>query len=374
MVAVSPVAIAFYAGEFTPLERIVAMQTGPAPVLYGRAYRDNAFAFHQLSVRARRPEVLVLGSSRVWQWRSLFFHKRPGVAYVAGGRQSIEEVRAFLRELTPDVLPKVVIVGFDQRWLLDRYGGDPQWLRERHAPHPGAPATIDFEKVPAFGRVLTVNRQVLEDLWNRKITLARIIAGRDAVEGARAVGVKAVMKGIGLRNDGSAQNGADTVTAPSLAPYFAEGYEYLARDAGQFIKGDAPSERLLTELEQLLAEVRGRGGIVLGFGPPFAPRLYRALRADGAHDYLQKLPERLESLFARFGFSYFDFTDPGVVGGLDSDMLDAWHPSEYLDLLMYLSMLRARPDVLGAYSELSVLERLVGEAPDNRFHFIRNRF
>ena len=68
-------AIAFYGGEFTPLRQVAAEQAEQTPLLYGRAYRDNLFAYKLISAQYRKAEVLVLGSSRVQQFRSLLFNK-----------------------------------------------------------------------------------------------------------------------------------------------------------------------------------------------------------------------------------------------------------------------------------------------------------
>src|SRR4051794_12125503 len=98
--------LAFYSGEFTPLNQIVTMQQGNSPVLYGRAYKDNYFSYKLLSTEARSPQILALSSSRINQFRSMFFNKDTAAFYnAAQSVQSIYQARQFLESLDPNRLP-----------------------------------------------------------------------------------------------------------------------------------------------------------------------------------------------------------------------------------------------------------------------------
>src|SRR5438552_8112008 len=158
--------IAFYGGEFTPLRQIAAAQAEQTPLLYGRAYRDNLFAYKLIATQFRKPEVLVLGSSRVQQFRSLLFNKN-GTAFYNAGRatQSIYETRQFLEALDPSTLPKVLILGLDQPWF-DMQSG--------YSVPPDAPQPTDDETTPDLTRLLNVDRSIFTDLLARKISLGKL--------------------------------------------------------------------------------------------------------------------------------------------------------------------------------------------------------
>jgi len=77
--------ILIYSGESMPLAMVVAMQQGETPVLYRPRYGNRDLTFKLMSVEARHPEVLALGSSRVLQFRSVFFNLDTSVFYNGAG-------------------------------------------------------------------------------------------------------------------------------------------------------------------------------------------------------------------------------------------------------------------------------------------------
>src|SRR5262249_6018692 len=97
-----------YAGEYTRLESVAAAQAGPQRVLYGRAYKDNYFSYKLISARQRAADLLVLGSSRVMQFRSYLVQPGAGSFYNAGGgAASVFDLRQFLDGLSPAQAPRV---------------------------------------------------------------------------------------------------------------------------------------------------------------------------------------------------------------------------------------------------------------------------
>lgn len=360
-----PIGIAAYSGEFAPLTTVAHRQMGPQPLLYGRAYRDNFFAFKLTAARLRRPEVVVLGSSRVMQFRAMFFNKRPRTFYNAGGAaQGLGEADAFFRELARVETPKIVIIGLDQVWFLSEPDSDPE-ARVR--------TQIDEEKLPTLKRALQVNRLIVLDIWQGKISLPHLLSGRERTYGVPALGINAIMNGKGFRNDGSYQYGDGVRRPPAVEERMAEGFERLRNNTVPMTRGDRIIRGNLATLEAILKFGKVQGTTIVGFSPPFAPMVYRAIRADGKHEYLAEMALQLKPLFEAYGFRYFDFSDPTPVGGVDGDMLDAFHPSEFLCLLMYIQMLRAEP-LFGHYSDLEFLDRLAHQAPSNRFELLANRF
>ena len=112
-----------YTGEAMPLWMVAQMQMGDAPVLYRPRYGNRDLDFKTLSANLRQPEIMTVGSSRVLQFRSLFFDKQPRAFYNAGAPAwQLEQVRQLLDGLT--FTPRILIVGLDQPWFNEAYSGD----------------------------------------------------------------------------------------------------------------------------------------------------------------------------------------------------------------------------------------------------------
>src|SRR5579871_4488684 len=119
-----------FAGEFIPISQIASLQQGAAPILFGRAYRDNFVAYKITSARLRKPEILALGSSRVLQFRAPLFNKKRSAFYNAGSAgPSLAAELDFLNHLGDGGLPKVLILGLDQEWFkrYDPHLAPPPW-------------------------------------------------------------------------------------------------------------------------------------------------------------------------------------------------------------------------------------------------------
>lgn len=339
------IALPYYSGEFTPSEEIARWQTGSEPLLYGRAYRGNTYAYKLAGTRLRQPEVLALGSSRVLQLRAEFFDKNPALFYNAGSTiYSVGELKTFLMQLPQNARPRVLLVGLDQRWFspLDSFNQN----------------LTPVENLTGQ-RVLNISRQVLQDYFAAKIPIDVILRATDPIYKGRALGFKAAVFGSGFRNDGSYQYGEYVLYPRSPEERFNNdriGDLHL-------IGGDSILPTRLTTLEDLLSYCRDNDIYVIAFSPPFAPSIYQEMRARGTHAYLSQMPPAFEALFDQYGFAYFNYTDPAQFGYSDEDMYDSFHGSERVYFTMYLDMLAHLPDVLGPYSSLSRLRAFAANPP-----------
>lgn len=311
-----PLALAFEAGELTPLA-VVAERQLHEPLLYGRAYRDNFFAFKLISAEIRRPRVLVLGSSRVMQFRASMFESPVHEFYNAGGAaRSFVDAAEFIRRLPVDGRPRVIVLGVDQPWLLQAAAFDEADARAMD------PDTYDVR------RLVRLSQSVVQDLYLGKISIPRTLGRRAPSDGAPALGMKAIMTGDGFRSDGSYQYGAYMTGMPPIADRLKEGFERLADNIVPMVRASALDAAALQQLRDMLALSRQYGLRIVGFSPPFAPSTIVEMRRTRGFGYLETIEPTLSVVFAEFGFRYFDWSDPTALGATDADMIDYFHPSE----------------------------------------------
>ncbi len=329
-----------YTGEAMPLEWVARMQMSDQPILYRPRYGNRDLEFKTLSANLRQPQIITVGSSRVLQFRSLFFDQQPSAFYNTGAPAwTLDQVRQLLQGLT--FAPRVLIVGLDQPWFNDAYVPDV-------LPDP----------VSDFTHLFQVNRSFLQDVLNgESFDIARYLGRVEPGHGGLALGLRAIRDGHGFRNDGSEQYG-DFLVAHFLYPQ-NERQRHLdeLRDGTEmYVYGDTVSQTRVQQLTDLLQWCQARGIFVIGFLPSFMPTLYQQMIADGNHSYVQKLDGVLAPLFAQYGDAFFDFSDSASLGATDDDFFDGWHASELINLRLYQQMLKALPDVLGQYSDPAVLQ------------------
>jgi hypothetical protein len=75
----------FYIGEAIPVSLVVEMQRNAvSPIIYyPTGSRQEIMYYKYIATVSRRPEILILGSSRVFQFRSEFFNEQSGKVYNA---------------------------------------------------------------------------------------------------------------------------------------------------------------------------------------------------------------------------------------------------------------------------------------------------
>lgn len=342
------------------MSMIVQMQMGEDPVLYRPRYGNRDLEFKLLATNTRQPEIVAVGSSRILQFRSLFFNRDTSAFYnAAGPAWQLEHVVALVEGL--EYAPRVLIVSLDQPWFNHAYPGDPF--------EPSLAPTSDFD------HIFMVNRSVMQAmLEGQPLDIRQMLERREPAYGGLALGLRAIRDGHGFRNDGSEQYG-DFFVARHLTPENERARHLSLLENGQdmYARGSEVSESALQQLDRFLQYCDERGIFVIGFLPSFMPALHQEMVAGGQHQYVEALPHHLEPLFQSHGFAFFDFTDGAALHATDGDFIDGWHASERINLRLYTEMARALPDVLGAYSDMEWLAATDASASDT-FNVFGNQF
>ena len=140
-----------YSGESMPLGLVLRLQASDTPVLYRVKYGNLDQRFKRLAVDYFQPEVMVIGSSLVLQFREAFLNRNPDAFYnAAAPAWQLEEVSHLLYDIHHH--PDIIILGIDDPWFNADYAGDP----------------IVEPPVSDYARFFIVNRTFLQEVLEGK--------------------------------------------------------------------------------------------------------------------------------------------------------------------------------------------------------------
>lgn len=329
--------------------------TQARPFRFGPAYSNPTEAYKLRMTLALRPEVLVLGTSRVLQIREAFF--RPEArAYNAGlAVRRLAHFGAFLREVPAGREPRVLVAGMDH-WFFNGGWDD---LKAPGAPLYRAsrtPLQVFFSRWPSIYR----------DYYDGKFRLAQLVDHPAGPHDVEPVGIQAFTKRQGFRRDGSWDFADLRAHGAEVDDGYEQGYrktmDDIANGADRFAHGRHVSPRALEELASWLAAARDRGIRVVGYLPPFPGRVYEAIRArPDEFGYVPALGAAVGDVFAAHGHDFMDLSDLHALGGSDRETIDGYHESEKGALRVVVA-LASRSAALRRYCDLPGLETMLRRA------------
>jgi hypothetical protein len=335
-----PLLVLYRSGELLSYEALAARQLLTEPVLIGMAYSNPSYYMDLNAAVVKKPEVLVVGSSRVEEIRSTFF-KKGATTYTASQIiQQMGQFRQFLQNIPSGGNPRVLMLGLDQKFFDPSYDASAFGVED-------IGSLLTQPKLPIT--------DVLSNWWAKwYLIYYYILRGQYPLADIFhtdnfLVGLTAIVHRLGLRNDGSwnqGDSGQSDGTWLSAIDDGVEGFEY----------SQEISTSSLNELDRLLAECYANKIHVVGFTPPFSPTIYNKIMSmPQNYGYLSLLAPGVKPLFDKYGFTYYDFTDPQSLGATDKDIPDGIHTTERGALMMFLAMAKTDP-VLGQYADTDFLE------------------
>lgn len=331
-----PLLVMWRSGEFLSDDQMVAHAVAyPTSTLVGLTFSNPVYYLQLHATIAKDPQVLVLGSSRVQQIRSDFFNNPSDVYIASGAVQKISYFRDFLEKIPNSQSPKVLIIGLDQKFFNPSYDSL-------------APDDIDD--------LLTQPDSFMDVAANwvsvyRYYAEGRFSLGEVAHASSYMIGLWAIADGSGYRGDGSHAPGYEIYTADD--PTFSD----IENGLDGFEPAAAISGPALQELDAFLALCKSRNIYVVGFIPPFSPAAYEKLTSlPSRFGYLPALSPDIAPLFNKYGFDFYNFTDPQSLDLASSDMQDGIHLTERGSLILFQKIV-ATDHVLQQYADPSALEK-----------------
>jgi len=316
--------------------------------LIGFAY-INPTAYYKFNYTvAAEPEVLVLGASRVMQFRQGFFYDSVNFFNAGGAINHMQDFKTFLDLIPQEKSPKMIIA--DLTWCWFHPSND----------YVGITGLDQYTK-SNYGIQYFINksRNVYSDWFDNKFSISDIM---DSGSSITRIGMNAFVHHSGFRNDGSMRYG-EQLSNPndSNLPDFLFRNTLMRIEQGsdRFIYGDLISVKSLAHLESFYSTCSARGIKVISIMPPFAPSIYATLVSRrGDYEYLFALPDVLKKINRKYDFEFYDYSDVEKLGAKDSEMLDGFHGSEVVYARLLKDML-IQQSTLTIYSNENKLTQIL---------------
>ncbi|MFW5858183.1 MAG: hypothetical protein ACOCX4_09910 [Planctomycetota bacterium] len=312
-------------GECWPVAWVAHRQAHDPEAIYGRglfSQQYDALKVHRLRIDA--PEILVLGDSRVMQFRRYLFPPFEDRFYNAGGAVAcLDDLFAYLDAVDAGTLPRprVLVCGLSPWWFAEGHGHDGRYLQTPHQFHDAAVQ-------------LGAHRDAIRILWSRWRRSQPAVPERDPLLDGTVIGFGA-RTGHAFRADGS------RLYLAHVREFLAKGVyrdretppviETVRERNRHFRPGQVFDDREARRLVDALAGMDAHGVEVHVLLPPFSNEVAEAIAAHPdlvafQTTYRHDLTEALEAV----GVAVTSVDRPAAVGLDDRAMFDGMHPGEVL--------------------------------------------
>jgi len=300
------------------VERAVAAQSSGEFVLFGSGVSQDFVDYKLQLYAAVRPEIAVIGSSRVMQFRGHYFRKR--FLNMGGVAGNLAVLRSTLEAMLRLHRPEAVILGLDFWWFM------PQWEAQ------------PFAEVPPTRGSYTYSLENMKKPWiwllSGKISLAELTAPLRSLVGGgfrdNRFGIMAQQTDDGFGADGSWYYTASITGQKSPFDYqFHDTLEQVRCGIKAFYHAGpdclGPDAEHLDALAEICCRLKARGIRIFVFIAPLSQRVLEAMRLH-KDDYPHLF--RLRDALTERGLDVLDFTDPRSFSSDDCEFVDGFHGGE----------------------------------------------
>lgn len=348
----------FLSGESWSVNKIVKrQQPGEPELIYLRRYLpQHRCLYKYLQVMQRHPELLFLGSSRILQFREALFGESGRQFYNAGCLvNNISDLDPLKESVLADYQPHFVVFGLDLWWFNKKWTSNPKNL----SYYLGDP------KNELLGERIFAYKEAVDDFFDEPERFLQVFHRKDFISGYPAVGLLAIEKNTGFRNDGSLQYG-EYIRRFRANPYYVDNedppiIERVLKHVNKFSYCDAVDENKFRKLEEFIDYCLEREIPLIFLVPPFSNEVIRAINNDERHKtFWLDFQNKISELSSSKEVMLVNATSPDVYDLDDRYMHDGIHGSETLMTRIFLELVRGN-EILRSVPGVSIskIEKLL---------------
>lgn len=269
-----------------------------------------------------RPEIAVVGSSRVMEFRGKYFSKR--FLNIGGTAGNLAILRSTINAMLREHKPEVMLLGLDFWWFTPKWEANP-WLI--NPPSSGSYTwTFDALKKP-YEWVLT-----------GKISPRTFMAPFLGEFRPDRFGIMAQRGNDGFGSDGSWYYTSQvTGTEKPFDFQFSDTLKEVSHGIKAFAPAPALSQEHLDVFAEIYCSLRAKGIQVFVFIPPLSSKVLTEMyKKEDQYPQLFTLREALQQR----GIDVVDFSNAQGFGSTDCEFVDGFHGGQ----VTYARMLRELTD------------------------------
>ena len=306
--------------------------------LFGSAYSNNYSHYKFNVLKQRNAEVLAIGDSRILQIKGDFFTDKSKFYNAGLISSSLDAALNTLKNTPKEHLPKVLIFSFDQAYMTKggtdsvRYFDEPSFLKKEDYH------TLNMLIKPLF-----------KDRSKGKFKFS------DLYKNPKRIGVLAKMNGMGFKQDGSYYYENIYNSNKTTPERINADVNRIKEGRGWFAGGKHIYENAPTVLKQLCEFCKDNNIYLICYAPPFSKTAMDIYKNRSDSGFLKEIDSVLAPITSKYGFEFYNYTDPSVLQLTDEHFIDAFHGSDAAYLAMIIDMLR-QGSKLKEYMDISYLQ------------------
>lgn len=314
------------AGELDSIETVVQQQV-LEKTLYGSGTNQNTFFYKLELLKAIKPNVVALGSSRVMQFRQEMFNT--SFINTGGAINCISEAEKFVDEMLKLYTPKIVIFGLDD-WWFNPNSPSSNWKN----PELDSSTKITFEKIIAPYLWLYEEKITLSDYISLLVNKRNMFQSKLTLNSL--LGISAIKRESGFRSDGSYFYGKMLVTTNVNDYQFKDTIRRIDSNVDRFEYSDTMLKENWDIAMNLMKKLNKIGVKTILFIPPYANSIYSIMNFNNKYKYMNEISIQASSE------NIYDFRNPNKLALTDCFFTDGFHGSEiaYFKLLNQIVELR----------------------------------
>ena len=304
------------------MEGAVREQAAGRFALFGSGVSQDFVDYKLALYKAVKPEVVVIGSSRVMQFLGKYFTKR--FLNIGGTAGNLAVLRSTLDAMLKVRVPETVILGLDFWWFTKKWEPNP------------------FNEVPPTSGSYAYSFDVLKTpyvwLLEGKLSPSQFFAPLTGNFEKHLYGVMAQKFHDGFASDGSWHYTADVTGQQTPFDYqFRDTLKQVEYGMKAFSYAPELSREHVDALAEILCKLESRGARVYLFIAPLSQRVYDAA-LEREKDYPQLF--QLAEVLAERGIEAQDYSNPQTLRSTDCEFVDGFHGGD----ITYARLLRDLAD------------------------------
>lgn len=322
----------YNSGELLPIEKIARIQQEAGRhCLVGLATRNQFYYYKKARYELFKPKILILGSSRVMEFRQNSFLTE--VFNAGGAMNSINEGFCYINEALKMHKPELIILGLDYWWFNE----------VAHKPHDAIKPPLQLSHQISLRSYLLPFKW----LWQKKISFKEYIQRVNPGllvknDYAQGIGVDAIINHTGFGLDGSFYytktiNGKEK----NIDEKFHTCLENMSTGGLRFHYGSRVHDLHFMNIIKMIRKIQAQGVELIIFIPPNAPTIVNKMKEyNPQFQYIDDLRQRL----LNEDLKVYDFHDPAKLSSSDCEFLDGIHGGEvtYAKILRQLGQAEAK--------------------------------